>query len=409
MMIASWRFPSGARRACSTALVVVVAAFGVSAWGSPAVWALSGGDGLIAVRTSAGIEVAAPDGSDAHLIVSNGANASDGNEMSWSPTGTQIAYVGQDNQVWVARADGSDAHVVSLPTEPGTARWPQWSPDGRVTYNMSLHAYLVDADGTHRQALPSSYWTAWTPDGRLVLLRVNPSRLIIGRADATAFRRIAPDPRGELAPGDPWQFGSGGLVAYHVYDGPTGEQWVNYYHLAGRTLTAPTDSRLDGRDSVTLSPSGARSAVVRGGQLDIWDVDPQTLGLTYEGSGLVFSPSPWGSVTAWQPTCTITSSASNTTVSGTAGSDLICVSGSGDIVRGRGGNDVVYVTGRDDVVRGGTGRDVLVVHGGRNTARGGHGRDLINIRDGARSSVVNGGRGTDVCIADSRDRLVSCS
>jgi Ca2+-binding RTX toxin-like protein len=408
-MIASWRVPRTARHACCVVLVVVAAAFSASASSAPVALALSGADGLIAVRTSAGIEVAAPDGSDAHLIVSNGANASDGNEMSWSPTGTHIAYVGQDNQVWVARADGSHAHVVSLPTEPGTARWPQWSPDGRVTYNMSQHTYVVDADGTHRQALPSSYWTAWTPDGRLVMLRVNPSRLIIGRANGTAFRRIAPDPRRDLAPGDPWQFGSGGLVAYHVYDAPIGEQWVNYYHLAGRTLTAPTDSRLDGRDSVTLSPSGERSAVVRGGQLDIWDVDPQTLSLTYEGPGLVFSPSPWGSVTAWQPTCTITSTASNATVSGTAGNDLICVSGSGDIVRGRGGNDVLYVIGRDDVVRGGTGRDVLVVHGGRNTVRGGHGMDVINIRDGAKPSVANGGLGTDVCIADPADRLVSCS
>jgi Ca2+-binding RTX toxin-like protein len=408
-MIARWLTTRWARRALVPAMVALIAAVCESASAAPPAWALAGGDGLIAVRTSAGIEVAAPDGSNAHLIVGNGANAPDGNEMSWSPTGTRIAYVGQDNQVWVARADGSRAHVVSLPTEAGTARWPEWSPDGRVTYNLSQHTFVVDADGTHRQALPSSYWTAWTPDGRLVLFPTNSQHLIIGRADATAFRRIAPDPRGDLTVGDPWQFSSSGLVAYHVYDSPTGEQWVNYYHLVGRTLTAPTDPKLQGRDSVALSPTGARSAVVRGGQLDVWDVDPQTLALTFEGTGFAFSPSPWGSKVAWQPTCTITSTDSNTTVLGTAGDDLICVTGSGDIVRGRGGNDVIYVTGQNNLASGGTGRDVLVVHGGRNTARGGRGMDLINLRDGAKPSAANGGRGTDVCIADPADHRLSCS
>jgi Ca2+-binding RTX toxin-like protein len=202
-----------------------------------------------------------------------------------------------------------------------------------------------------------------------------------------------------------------GLVAYHEWTADISDMVVAYGGLRGRTVSFwPTSELFDG-GSVALSPSGNRSAITFGNQLEIWHIDPTSRAQTAENVGFQFPVYDDGKASqpAWQPTCTITSTHSNTTVSGTAGNDLICVSGSGDIVRAHGGNDVVYVTGRDDLVYGGAARDVLVVHGGGNTARGGRGMDIINLRDGAKPSVANGGLGTDVCITDPADQLTSCS
>jgi Tol biopolymer transport system component len=54
-----------------------------------------------------------------------------------SPAMSQIAYVGSDDHIYIAEADGSSARAVTrqvsgLSTEQGWAyRWPTYSPDGR--------------------------------------------------------------------------------------------------------------------------------------------------------------------------------------------------------------------------------------------------------------------------------------
>ena len=220
------------------AFACVVAALIVGAVAQPAA-ALTGGDGPIALHATDGIEVAASDGTGLRLIL---AGAS---EPSWSPTGNRISYLGADNQIWIARADGSHAHVLSLPSEAGAVRWPQWSPDGRLTYNHGTNTILVDADGSHRRVLPSSFWTSWTPDGRLVLLRGDysgrvPWHLSIGRGDGTAFQTVSPsdpNPGGVLPDTDPWQFSALGLVAYHEWTADIADQTVAYGALSGRTIS----------------------------------------------------------------------------------------------------------------------------------------------------------------------------
>src|SRR5438477_13194994 len=56
---------------------------------------------------------------------------------SSKPVMSQIAYVGSDDHIYIAEADGSSARqvtrqVIGLSTEQGwTYRWPTYSPDGR--------------------------------------------------------------------------------------------------------------------------------------------------------------------------------------------------------------------------------------------------------------------------------------
>jgi hypothetical protein len=377
----------------------------------------TGGDGAVAVLTADGIEVVEPDGSGAHLIV-EGAFSGRAGEMSWSATGSHIAYVGPDNEVWVARADGSHAHVVSLPSQAGVVEWPQWSPDGRITYNVGRQTFVVDADASHLARLPQSFWTSWLPDGRLVLLRLSQRQwhLAIGRADGAGFRTISPsdpNPGGVLPMTSPWQLSDSGLVAYHFEDGslPISEQRVEYGSMSGRSFRFFTpESYVSGGQSVSLAPSGSRAIIGRGALASVWDIDPTTGTQTYANLGFSYPENGDRTEMAWQPRCTISSTASNSAITGSAGDDLICVRGDDDTVRGLGGDDIVYVTGHQDTVRGGAGRDVVVVHGGSNVVRGGRNADTINVREGARhGTLVRGGTGVDVCIADSADRLHSCA
>jgi RTX calcium-binding nonapeptide repeat (4 copies) len=107
-----------------------------------------------------------------------------------------------------------------------------------------------------------------------------------------------------------------------------------------------------------------------------------------------------------QGPCTVSSSASNTTISGTSGADLICVHGDGDTVRGLGGDDIIYGTGHRDTVRGGGGRHVLVVHGGNNVVRGGRNADTINVR--TVSAVARSFTAAQASLSASQTALTAC-
>ena len=75
--------------------------------------------------------------------------------------------------------------------------------------------------------------------------------------------------------------------------------------------------------------------------------------------------------------CTQNVSASNVTVSGTSGIDVICV------------------TGTNNVVNAGAGNDTIIVSGSNNTINGGDGNDSIDASNASGPTVENGGPGND--------------
>jgi hypothetical protein len=106
--------------------------------------------------------------------------AEDGSAPTFSPDGTQIAYLvsGDDEeQVWVADTDGSDAHKI-LPYEhgrfgPGVSGL-QWSPAGdrlaigvgahKGSDGLAIHTFAPDGSN-FMQVLSGGISPYWSPDG----------------------------------------------------------------------------------------------------------------------------------------------------------------------------------------------------------------------------------------------------
>ena len=130
----------------------------------------------------------------------------------------------------------------------------------------------------------------------------------------------------------------------------------------------------------------------------------------------------------------------NDLLMGTAGDDRLCGLGGDDVIMGLGGddtlfgdacgatvagptataakngddslnggtgNDRLYGSGGADRLTGGPGKDRLVGGRGRDGLNGGAGRDRISSRDGRRD-VVSCGKGSDLVVADRRDRVRGC-
>lgn len=101
---------------------------------------------------------------------------------AFSPDGEWVVYrdstrgVNRDDEVFVARADGSERRNIT--NDPANDWGPDWSPDGRTIAFSSdrdggrLRGYLVDPDGSNLRALEIDAWVeypSFSPDGTQIV------------------------------------------------------------------------------------------------------------------------------------------------------------------------------------------------------------------------------------------------
>jgi Tol biopolymer transport system component len=148
----------------------------------------------------------------------------EGEEPTFSPDGTQIAYLGLPRSgccvrstgrehVWVANADGTDAHEI-LADEPALAKGVfglAWSPAGdhiamENTLGGHVAIYTFAPDGSEfREVIPSGGNPYWSPDGSQIAYVVLGSSqgLQIADADGSNIRSLG------FGSSGPWHPGTG--------------------------------------------------------------------------------------------------------------------------------------------------------------------------------------------------------
>jgi TolB protein len=253
--------------------------------------AFPGTNGQIAYSTTSPLQVRTifPDGTGDRLIAQGGGPA-------WAPDGNRIAY-GKDGQIFVARADGSDAHAVAnglavpawspdgihlaylrdgdifvtdvfaggetnLTNSTNAERDPAWSPDGtkiafaRDVFSPSTHGdvWVMDADGSNQVNLTDDGFSVddelepdWSPDGTRIAyrrgLQGNTDEVYVMNADGTGVTQLTLN---SVSDGAPAWSPDGTKIAFSTFTGALFRVFV---------------MNSDGSSPVPVTPSGLSAHV----------------------------------------------------------------------------------------------------------------------------------------------------
>jgi Tol biopolymer transport system component len=324
--------------------------------------------------------------------------------LAWSPDSRSLAgvlltavhYGGEHSVLWV---NGSRSRTLFY---GGIIGQPSWSPDGsRIAFSdwSTSKAYVIDSDGRNvREVLDSADRPVWSPDGqRLAYVVLDADRqsvgLAVAQADGSGQMRLT-DGR-VLSPA--WS-PDGSTIAFTRALGASNQ--IDVIKPDG------TDERTVARDAVWFSgpvwsPSGDAIAYAR--QVEPSGTEPAGLGVvspdgTNERIIQTSLPGAALSSPAWRRPAPLPTHRRACVITGTPRADVLRGKKRGDVLYGGAGDDRIHGAGGNDVLIGGPGHDRLF---------GGAGKDVFQAQDAQRDYLF-GGAGSDRGTWDiGRDRTKS--
>jgi TolB protein len=152
------------------------------------------GDWIAYMTRERQIGVVRPDGKRSHRVAKN-VSVSVAEAFSWSPSGRQLAYVGDRSRTNVRTAiyaaSVSGGRPKRLTHTPGEKFAPRWSPDGaRIAFD-SRGTWVVRVDGSApaRRVARGGY-PSWSPDSSKLAVLLGKDVWVV-RMDGRAVRRVS--------------------------------------------------------------------------------------------------------------------------------------------------------------------------------------------------------------------------